>query len=171
MENELSGVLRIKKFWEEILKMTDESDVMEYCKKMGIDITHQELVSLKKFINSIADKLENVDESSLKEVSGGNFWSLTSSSATANSTPLNAKSSLWSPWFGTALGVTDKAVNAFFENKLDCIDSEIKLNKERIESAESVSKIYEKIAVACVAGTLCYYGKDAVLWWMKRLKK
>lgn len=120
MESELSRVLKIKKFWEEILKMSNESDVIDYFKKNGIDVTQEELVNLKKFINSIADKLEDIDASFLKETSDSNFWSSTPSNATL--TPLDISQNLRNFW-------SEKT-------SLDFIDSETELNEEGVENTE-----------------------------------
>lgn len=189
MNNKFEILNQDKEFSEKILKMSSETEIVQAFKEKGIEVNHEELLELRKYINEIAIHLESLEKSELEQIAGGIKFGVPSSignmfSFTSKATAKTAskKSVLASSTTGKMLGAAGLAASAVgtvgeivedrsnrnAASKLEDIDNQIFVNNCRANKADNISKVAQGAAVASVAFAMCYYGKDFVKWWMKK---
>ena len=71
MNEKIVEKLKDSKFLEKIIVMSDKSEVKEAFKKEGIEITDEDLKSIRDLIASSVEKISEIPEEKLEEISGG----------------------------------------------------------------------------------------------------
>ena len=71
MNEKIVEKLKDSKFLEKIIVMSDKSEVKEAFKKEGIEITDEDLKSIRDLIASSVEKISEIPEEKLDEISGG----------------------------------------------------------------------------------------------------
>lgn len=71
MNEKIVEKLKDSKFLEKIIVMSDKSEVKEAFKKEGIEITDEDLKNIRDLIASSVEKISEIPEEKLEEISGG----------------------------------------------------------------------------------------------------
>ena len=71
MNEKIVEKLKDSKFLEKIIVMSDKSEVKEAFKKEGIEITDEDLKSIRDLIASSVEKISEIPEEKLEEISRG----------------------------------------------------------------------------------------------------
>lgn len=71
MNEKIVEKLKDSKFLEKIIVMSDKSEVKEAFKKEGIEITDEDLKSIRGLIAGSVEKISEIPEEKLEEISGG----------------------------------------------------------------------------------------------------
>lgn len=71
MNEKIVEKLKDSKFLEKIIVMSDKSEVKEAFKKEGIEITDEDLKSIRDLIAGSVEKISEIPEEKLEEISGG----------------------------------------------------------------------------------------------------
>ena len=170
-----------KEFSEKIFKMSNEEEILQAFKEKGIEVSHEELLELRKYIGGIATNLESLEKSELEQIAGGGLFSIFSSSA-AKAATKTAATTATSSVAGVALGAAD--IGSFVigsaskmiagnsdkntTEELNKMGHEVLANSYREKQANTVTKVAQGATDAVVAAAMCYYGKDFIKWWMNK---
>ena len=73
MNEKIVEKLKDSKFLEKIIVMSDKSEVKEAFKKEGIEITDEDLKNIRDLIASSVEKISEIPEEKLEEISGGRW--------------------------------------------------------------------------------------------------
>ena len=71
MNEKIVEKLKDSKFLEKIIVMSDKNEVKEAFKKEGIGITDEDLKNIRDLIESSVEKISEIPEEKLEEISGG----------------------------------------------------------------------------------------------------
>ena len=71
MNEKIVEKLKDSKFLEKIIVMSDKNEVKEAFKKEGIEITDEDLKNIRDLIASSVEKISEIPEEKLEEISGG----------------------------------------------------------------------------------------------------
>ncbi len=71
MNEKIVEKLKDSKFLEKIIVMSDKSEVKEAFKKEGIEVTDEDLKSIRDLIAGSVEKISEIPEEKLEEISGG----------------------------------------------------------------------------------------------------
>ncbi len=71
MNEKIVEKLKDSKFLEKIIVMSDKNEVKEAFKKEGVEITDEDLKSIRDLIASSVEKISKIPEEKLEEISGG----------------------------------------------------------------------------------------------------
>ncbi len=71
MNEKIAEKLKDSKFLEKIIVMSDKNEVKEAFKKEGVEITDEDLKSIRDLIASSVEKISKIPEEKLEEISGG----------------------------------------------------------------------------------------------------
>lgn len=71
MNEKIVEKLKDSKFLEKIIVMSDKSEVKEAFKKEGIEITDEDLKNIRDLIAGSVEKISEIPEEKLEEISGG----------------------------------------------------------------------------------------------------
>lgn len=72
MNEKIVEKLKDSKFLEKIIVMSDKNEVKEAFKKEGIEITDEDLKNIRDLIAGSVEKISEIPEEKLEEISGGN---------------------------------------------------------------------------------------------------
>ena len=71
MNEKIVEKLKDSKFLEKIIVMSDKNEVKEAFKKEGVEITDEDLKNIRDLIASSVEKISEIPEEKLEEISGG----------------------------------------------------------------------------------------------------
>ncbi len=152
MNEKVMKLFEDRSFLEKILKMDDETSIVEAFKQEGVDLTPEDMKTLKETVAKFSERLEGISEADLENVSAGLLGSLGT-----------AVSVLF-----TVVGV-GSSVKTVSNNskKIEVGKSELEKSKIAADEAEKNSNkaVAVGAAVAALAGTMCYFKKDIGKAW------
>lgn len=82
MNEKIVEKLKDSKFLEKIIVMSDKSEVKEAFRKEGIEITDEDLKNIRDLIAGSVEKISEIPEEKLEEISGGYATGLVSNLST-----------------------------------------------------------------------------------------
>ena len=165
MNEKVVKLFENKSFLEKILKMDDEADIAEAFRQEGVELTKEEMMELKETVAKFGERLEGMSESDLENVSAGLVGWL-GTALTWGSTAISVGSSIKSVG-GSIKGVMDNS------KRVKMGEAELENSKILAEKAEKNSKevVAKSLAVATLAGALCYFKKDIGKFWKSAKNK
>ena len=182
-----------EEFFEKILRMDNEEDILKEFEKHGKKISHEELMELKKSVNKVVKKLDTLSDDQLDEICGGEkgfwgraydeFWNVVSGirntvadgsvrfaegvkteDHTLPTVQDNSGNFLVS--LGQLIGVPVSCLVDFVVGKkVSSIDSQTASYKLKEEKANKMAVAAGTVAVVSIMVTLIRYRKDLMKWW------
>ncbi len=164
------SVLEDENFWQEILRMESESEVLEAFRKRGIVLTHDELIKIKKCANELVDKFEKLDDNSLEEIAAGLSWGRKKPEEKPIE-KLEDDNGLLPNFIKLAFDSVCSFICGISDSRYDKVCKEIEFNERNIEKSNTLSNIYTGVAMASILALLYRYRKDLKGWLMPHNNK
>lgn len=177
-----------KEFFEKILKMDNEEDILKEFEKHGKKISHEELMNLKKSVNKVVKKLDNLSDDQLAEICGGGpmiDWckglfnkgrnAFADGSVNFAKTiktdghelpPTQANSSNYFAILDKVFEkIIDFGVDIVTGRKVSSMNSQAASYKLKEENANKMAVAAGTVAVVSITFALVHYRKDLMRWW------
>lgn len=180
-----------EEFFEKILRMDNEDDILKEFEKHGKKISHEELMELKKSVNKVVKKLDTLSEDQLSEICGGDvidflvpgpvrdfarkglkgisrlcFWAAKKADPNICESVSQNNSGNFLVSLGQLIGVPVSCLVDFVVGKkVSSIDSQTASYKLKEEKANKMAVAAGTVAVVSIMVTLIRYRKDLMKWW------
>lgn len=182
-----------KEFFEKILRMDNEDDILKEFEKHGKKISHEELMELKKSVNKVVKKLDTLSDDQLDEICGGakgfferaydgvcNLFSGVRNTVADGSVgfaktiktddhelpPTQDNSSNCLVVLNQIFGnIFDIGVDIVTGRKVSSMNSQTASYKLKEEKANKMAVAAGTVAVVSIMFALVRYRKDLMKWW------
>lgn len=167
-----------KEFFQKILKMDNEEDILKEFEKHGKKISHEELMNLKKLVNKVVKKLDTLSDDQLDEICGGGEkidkvkhavagWLFKGAEkldpgVCKSASQTQGHIGILNQIFGY---IFDIGVDIVTGRKVSSMNSQTASYKLKEEKANKMAVAAGTVAVVSIMFALVRYRKDLMKWW------